>query len=95
MALRDVTEALECSIRTTDALRSCQQVFQELSDKQYAEQNAQKMHTNHSSEYGGDEGHGYADDTRSNGSQQPDAKKIRRGVSALVSQCSFCSFHPR
>lgn len=79
----DFAEALECSIRSTEALRSCQQVIQELSAQEFAEQSAQKMNTNHSSEYGGDD-HGYAEDTRSNGSQQPDAKKIRRGVSPLV-----------
>lgn len=84
----DFTEALECSIRSTEALRSCQQVIQELSAQEFAEQSAQKMNTNHSSEYGGDDNH-YADDTRSNGSQQPDAKKIRRGVSSNAALVIF------
>lgn len=88
-SLVDFNDALESSMRSTEAIRSCQQVIQELSAKEFAEQNAQKMNTNHSSEYGGDDNHGYADDTRSNGSQQPDAKKIRRGVSALVCPMRF------
>lgn len=88
----DFSEMLESWIRSTEALRSCHQVFQELSAKEFAEQNAQKMNTNHSSEYGGDDNHGYADDTRSNGSQQPDAKKIRRGVSVLVCPMRFSCF---
>lgn len=74
-------DALRYSIQITETLQSCQQAFQDLSAKEYAEQNAQKMNSSHMSEYGGDGDHGYADDTRSNGSQQPDTKKMRRGVS--------------
>ncbi|RPB07413.1 hypothetical protein P167DRAFT_579295 [Morchella conica CCBAS932] len=89
--LRELSDAIDCSTRNTEALRSCQQVFQELCAKEYAEQNAaQRVSTNHSSEYGGDDNHGYADDTRSNGSAQPDAKKIRRGRAAPPGRCHSC-----
>ncbi|KAI5840423.1 hypothetical protein DFP73DRAFT_597400 [Morchella snyderi] len=87
---RELSEAIDSSARITEALKSCQQVFQELCAKEYAEQNAQRVNTNHSSEYGGDDNHGYADDTRSNGSTQPDAKKIRRGRAAPPGRCHSC-----
>ncbi|KAG0131615.1 hypothetical protein HOY82DRAFT_607705 [Tuber indicum] len=89
-SIRCFEDAVQYSIRITEALQSCRQVFQELSAKEYAEQNAQKMNSSHISEYGGDDNHGYADDTRSNGSQQPDTKKMRRGRAAPPGRCHSC-----
>ena len=85
-SLQEFAEALQRSVRNTDALTNCHHVFQSLSDRELAEQSANKMTgISHGSEYGTDDGQSYADETRSNGSQQPE-KKMRRGVS-LESDC--------
>jgi len=81
--LGEFAEALQRSYRTTEALASCHQVFQELSNRELAEQNNHKMSVVHTSEYGTDDGQAYQDDNRSNGSQQPE-KKLRRGVSGPI-----------
>ncbi|KAL7275716.1 hypothetical protein RUND412_001325 [Rhizina undulata] len=77
-SLRDFDEALRRSYQNTEALKNCHGVFQELSSKEFAEQNAQEMNTAHAAEYGEDS-HSYPDEARTNGAQQPDTKKIRRG----------------
>jgi hypothetical protein len=87
-SMQEFTEALHRSCATTEALNNCHQVFQDLSQKELAEQNAHKMNPRHGSEYGTDDGQSYADETRSNSSQQPE-KKMRRGVSGLVCNPSF------
>jgi hypothetical protein len=81
--VRELDEAAQRAVRITETLQDCQRVFREMSAKEYAEANAQKLSQNHSSDYCGDDNHGYNDESRPNGTGQPDAKKIRRGVSVL------------
>ncbi|KAF8251072.1 hypothetical protein K440DRAFT_97438 [Wilcoxina mikolae CBS 423.85] len=88
-SLQEFAEALNRSCRTTEALNNCHAVFQELSSKELAEQNAHKMSVGHASEYGTDDGQSYQDDNRSNGSQQPE-KKMRRGRAAPPGRCHSC-----
>lgn len=80
MSVQEFGEALHRSQQCSEALSTCYQVFQDLSNKEQAEQNAHKLSVGHASEYGTDDGQSYQDETRSNGSQQPE-KKMRRGVS--------------
>jgi hypothetical protein len=77
--LEEFALALRRSQQNTEALQTCHQVFQELSHKEQAEQNSHKLSVGHV-EYGVEDGQQYQDDSRSNGSQQPE-KKMRRGVS--------------
>lgn len=87
-SLQDFEEALNRSIQNTQALSTCQQVFQDLSTKELAEQNTHKLSVGHASDYGTDDGQAYQDDNRSNGSQQPE-KKLRRGVSGSFFSARF------
>lgn len=80
-SIRFFEEALEYSARIADALLDTRRVLQDWSAKARAEQDAQKLNANHIPEYAGEDTHGYVEDTRPNGLQQPDTKKIRRGVS--------------
>jgi len=86
-SLAEFHEALQRSIRTTDALSNCHQVFQDLSNRELAEQTNHKMSIGHASDYGTDDGQAYQDDNRSNESQQPE-KKMRRGVSGQITRLS-------
>lgn len=78
-SVTDFLDATNRAQQCLDALTACYQVFRELSDKELAEQNAHKLSVGHA-EYGTDDSQNYQDETRSNGSQQPE-KKMRRGVS--------------
>ena len=60
-------------------------MFRDLTAKEYAEQNQQKLSIGgQGSEYGADDATSYGDDTRSIGSQQPEQKKVRRGVRTIT-----------
>jgi hypothetical protein len=92
VSLQEFNEALQRSYRNTEALTNCHQVFSDLSAKEAAAEQSihnLKMNVGHSSEYGTDDGHSYADDNRSNGSQQPE-KKMRRGRAAPPGRCHSC-----
>ena len=84
-AISEFAEALHLAHQCTEALNNCNQVIQDLFNKEAAEAKAQSMAVGIVSDYVTEDVHSYAEDGRSNGSQ-PAEKKMRRGVSPRVGQ---------